>query len=58
MNDNTLTLFHGSSEIVDSPRYGFGHVHNDYGQGFYCTKEIELAREMMAANGNTVDYMA
>ena len=45
MNDTTLTLFHGSSEIVDSPRYGFGHVHNDYGQGFYCTEEIELARE-------------
>ena len=45
MNGTTLTLFHGSSEIVDEPRYGFGHIHNDYGQGFYCTEEIELAKE-------------
>ncbi len=40
-----MILYHGSSTIVDKPLYGFGKVHNDYGQGFYCTEDIELARE-------------
>ena len=38
-------LYHGSWEIVKNPIYGFGRNDNDYGQGFYCTEDIELARE-------------
>ena len=38
-------LFHGSKVIVEKPIYGFGNRHNDYGLGFYCTEEIELAKE-------------
>ena len=38
-------LYHGSAEIVRRPLYGKGKVYNDYGQGFYCTEEIELAKE-------------
>ncbi len=40
-----LTLYHGSQGIIEIPRYGIGKTYNDYGQGFYCTKEIELAKE-------------
>ena len=40
-----MTIYHGSTEIVNSPLYGKGKVYNDYGQGFYCTEEIELAKE-------------
>lgn len=38
-------LYHGSERIVSSPRYGAGRDDNDYGQGFYCTEEIEMAKE-------------
>lgn len=41
----TLTLFHGSSEIVERPIFGIGNPYNDYGLGFYCTEDIDLARE-------------
>ena len=30
-------LYHGSSHIVDQPKYGYGKPYNDYGLGFYCT---------------------
>jgi len=40
-----ITLYHGSREIVSKPEYGKGKSYNDYGSGFYCTKEIDLARE-------------
>ena len=40
-----ITLYHGSPEIVKCPEYGKGKNYNDYGSGFYCTEEVELARE-------------
>lgn len=44
MNGDIL-LYHGSQQIVDVPKYGVGKTYNDYGQGFYCTENIELAKE-------------
>lgn len=38
-------LFHGSADIVSSPEFGKGRPNNDYGSGFYCTENIDLARE-------------
>lgn len=40
-----MTLYHGSSKIIEKPTFGAGKVHNDYGLGFYCTEHIELAKE-------------
>lgn len=40
-----LILYHGSTEIVEKPTYGKGKTYNDYGQGFYCTEHLELAKE-------------
>ncbi len=40
-----LILYHGSSKILEKPSYGKGKLNNDYGQGFYCTESIELAKE-------------
>ena len=40
-----LALYHGSPVIVKKPEYGRGRIHNDYGQGFYCTESEELAKE-------------
>ena len=43
------TLYHGSQNIITMPQYGKGARNNDYGKGFYCTEEIELAREWACA---------
>lgn len=40
-----MVLYHGSDKIINSPQYGIGNPHNDYGLGFYCTKDKELAKE-------------
>ena len=40
-----LIIYHGSQQIVEVPKYGIGKPYNDYGQGFYCTENIELAKE-------------
>jgi len=40
-----MELYHGSPDIIESPQYGTGNPHNDYGLGFYCTESIELAKE-------------
>jgi hypothetical protein len=42
---NKLTLYHGSSNIVEHPEFGKGKPYNDYGVGFYCTEHVELAKE-------------
>jgi len=40
-----LLIYHSSQQIVETPQYGFGKKYNDYGQGFYCTQNSELAKE-------------
>ena len=40
-----VTIYHGSSKIIEKPAYGIGNPNNDYGLGFYCTENIELAKE-------------
>lgn len=39
------TLYHGSKSIVGTPIYRVGKLYNDYGLGFYCTREADMARE-------------
>ena len=36
-------IYHGSKEIINKPKKEKGKINNDYGQGFYCTFDIELA---------------
>ena len=40
-----LTLYHGSAKIIEKPLFGKGKAYNDYGKGFYCTENEELAKE-------------
>lgn len=43
--ENILTIYHGSKDKIIQPIYGFGKKYNDYGLGFYCTENLELAKE-------------
>ena len=45
-----IIIYHGSQQIVKAPWYGMGKTYNDYGQGFYCTEDIELAKEWSCKN--------
>ncbi len=45
-------VYHGSEKIIEKPEYGLGSLHNDYGRGFYCTREAELAKEWACSKGN------
>ena len=38
-------IYHGSNKIIEKPIYGYGKKYNDYGLGFYCTYEEDMARE-------------
>lgn len=40
-----IDLYHGSEKIIKAPTIDGGKFYNDYGQGFYCTQHIELAKE-------------
>ncbi len=42
---NNLLLYHGSTEIIKKPFLAGGKTDNDYGQGFYCTQDKNLAGE-------------
>ena len=42
-------LYHGSEFLIEKPEFGKSARHNDYGRGFYCTENIELAREWACA---------
>lgn len=42
-------LYHGSKLIIQHPAFGKGNPENDYGLGFYCTRELELAKEWACA---------
>lgn len=46
---NIIKLYHGSPEIVERPLLAKGKQTNDYGQGFYCTENLELAKEWASA---------
>lgn len=40
-----IQLLHGSDHIIEAPDIHMGNPHNDYGRGFYCTREEDMACE-------------
>ena len=44
-------LYHGSPSILEHPIYGKGKKYNDYGLGFYCTENQDLAKEWACSEG-------
>jgi len=51
MNKKSI-LYHGSREIVKKPDLLKSKPYNDYGRGFYCTENIELAKEWACTEEN------
>ena len=49
---DTMYLYHGSKTIIKQPQFQCGNPHNDYGLGFYCTENKELAKEWACSNIN------
>lgn len=42
---NLVKIYHGSPCVVAKPELARGKANNDYGRGFYCTYDVEMARE-------------
>ena len=42
---SSIILYHGSDHIINEPKYSLGKINNDYGKGFYCTDNFDLACE-------------
>ena len=40
-----MKIYHGSAVEVPKPLLSKGKPNNDYGRGFYCTEDIDMARE-------------
>ena len=49
---NKLILFHGTPDKIVVPTYGKGEEKHDYGQGFYLTDSIDLAKEWAVCRPN------
>ena len=45
-----IALYHGSTKTIDKPEFGKGNPRNDYGPGFYCTQNLELAKEWASSS--------
>lgn len=55
-------IYHGSNHVIEKPRWNFTNPNNDYGSGFYCTEDLQLAKEWASvgskegfANAYTLD---
>lgn len=51
-----MIIYHGSKDIIERPEFGKGNRKNDYGFGFYCTENVELAKEWACSNNETNGY--
>ena len=52
-----MILYHGSDKIIEKPIFGYGKETNDYGRGFYMTKDLELAKEWAARESTSNVYV-
>lgn len=58
--ENKKEIYHGSANIIEQPAWGAGNPKNDYGLGFYCTLDAELAKEWATTekeNGFSNQYL-
>lgn len=51
-----MKIYHGSKQIIEKPIFGEGNKYNDYGLGFYCTENEELAKEWACPDNESIGY--
>lgn len=51
-----IELLHGSDHVIEKPDFHLGKTNNDYGRGFYCTRELPMAMEW-ACKQNTDGFV-
>ena len=51
-----IELLHGSDHVIEKPGFHLGKTNNDYGPGFYCTRELSMAMEW-ACKQNTDGFV-
>ena len=51
-----IELLHGSDHVIEKPDFHLGKTNNDYGRGFYCTRELAMAMEW-ACKQNTDGFV-
>ncbi|MGN0203448.1 MAG: DUF3990 domain-containing protein [Coprococcus sp.] len=51
-----IELLHGSDHVIEKPDFYLGKTNNDYGRGFYCTRELSMAMEW-ACKQNTDGFV-
>ena len=51
-----MILYHGSKEIISSPKVHGSNSRNDYGPAFYLTKDLESAH-IWACKNNSVGFV-
>lgn len=51
-----IELLHGSDHVIEKPDFHLGKTNNDYGRGFYCTRELSMAMEW-ACKQNTESFV-
>lgn len=51
-----IVLFHGSENVIKNPGFKFNNSNNDFGKGFYCTNDRNLACEW-ACSSDTDGYV-
>ena len=51
-----IELLHGSDHVIEKPDFHLGKINNDYGRGFYCTRELPMAMEW-ACKQNTDGFV-
>lgn len=47
-----MILFHGSKYIIEKPSFDYKNSNSDYGSGFYCTCDLESAKEWACRNSS------
>lgn len=50
-----IKLYHGTANEFVRPEYGKGEEKHDYGQGFYLTENIDLAKEWAVCKPNNLN---
>lgn len=53
--EDELSLYHGSNQVIKDPEFNYGSKDKDFGPGFYCTENLEMAKDY-ACRGDFMNF--